>query len=153
MKLYPRCLAIRAEELSSKTWPEVTHPEDVAENQRLLEQTLRGETEGYAMDKRFIHRDGRIVYTSISTRCVRREDGGVDHLFLVVQDITERKQAEDWLSQLTARLLKSQDEERRRIAEELHDVTAQGIGVILLNLAYLNKATPRNRFARQGQGR
>ncbi|MCM3902915.1 MAG: PAS domain S-box protein [Pyrinomonadaceae bacterium] len=138
-----KMLGYSAEELTTMTWSQVTHPEDVAENQRLLEQTLRGETEGYTMDKRFIHRDGRIVYTSISTRCVRREDGGVDHLFLVVQDITERKQAEDWLSQLTARLLKSQDEERRRIATELHDVTAQGIGVILLNLAYLNKATPQ----------
>lgn len=136
-------LGYAAEELTSKAWPEVTHPEDVVENQRLLEQTLRGETEGYTMDKRFIRRDGRIVYTSISTRCVRREDGGVDHLFLVAQDITERKQAEDWLSQLTARLLKSQDEERRRIAEELHDVTAQGIGVILLNLAFLKKAAPQ----------
>lgn len=57
-------------------------------------------------------------------------------------DITERKQSEQRLSQLTARLLRSQDEERRRIARELHDVTAQSIGLILLNLAYVNKAIP-----------
>ena len=57
-------------------------------------------------------------------------------------DITERKQSEQWLSELTAQLLKSQDEERRHIARELHDVTAQAIGVILLNLAYVNKAIP-----------
>ncbi len=136
-------LGYSAEELTGRTWLEVTHPEDVAESQWLFEQILAGAREGYLMDNRFIHRDGRLVYAGVSMRCMRRADGTVDHLFLIVQDITERKQTEEWLSQLTARLLKSQDEERRRIARELHDVTAQGIGLILLNLAYLKKATPQ----------
>ncbi len=83
------------QKLTGMTWVEVTHPDDVAENVRLLEQTLRGETDGYLMDKRFIHRDGHVVHASISTRCVRREDGAVDHLVLIVQDITERKWAEE----------------------------------------------------------
>jgi PAS domain S-box-containing protein len=133
-------LGYSAEELTQMSWAEVTHPEDVAENIRLLEETLQGETEGYVMDKRFIHRDGRVIYASLSAQCVRDEDGRVDQLVLIVQDITERKQAEQWLSELTGRLLRYQDEERRRIARELHDGTAQGIGVILLNLARVKRA-------------
>ena len=133
-------LGYSPEELTQMSWTEVTHPDDIAENVRLLDETIRGETEGYMMDKRFIHRDGRIIYTSLSARCVRDEDGSIDQLVLIVQDITERKQAEQWLSELTGRLLRYQDEERRRIARELHDGTAQGIGVILLNLARVKRA-------------
>jgi PAS domain S-box-containing protein len=133
-------LGYSAEELTSMKWTDVTHPDDIAENARLLQQTLRGETEGYIMDKRFIHRDGRVVHASISARCVREDDGSVEQLVLIVQDITERKEAEHSLAELTGRLLRSQDEERRRIARELHDVTAQGVGLILLNLAQVQKA-------------
>jgi signal transduction histidine kinase len=124
------------------TWTEITHPDDIAENARLLELTVQGKMEGYAMDKRFIHREGRIVHASISARCVRADDGSVDHLVLIVQDITERKEAEQRLAELTGKLLSSQDEERRRIARELHDGTAQDIGLILLNLTQVQKWIP-----------
>jgi two-component system NarL family sensor kinase len=55
-------------------------------------------------------------------------------------DITERKESEQQLAELSARLLRTQDEERRRIARELHDVTAQSIGLIMLNLAQVQNA-------------
>jgi len=42
---------------------------------------------------------------------------------------------------LTGRLLQTQDEERRRIARELHDVTAQSIGLLMLNLAQVQQAS------------
>ncbi len=54
-----------------------------------------------------------------------------------MKKLAEREQQ---LAQLTARLLTTQDEERRRIARELHDVTAQNIGLIMLNLAQVQKA-------------
>jgi PAS domain S-box-containing protein len=91
-------------EMKGKSWVDLTHPDDVAENVRLLEQTLRGETEGYTMDKRFIHSDGHIVYAAISARCVRRADGAVDYMVAIVQDITARKQAEEALRQSEQRI-------------------------------------------------
>ena len=97
-------LGYSMDQLTGMSWVEVTHPDDVAENIRLLDETLRGKTESYVMDKRFIHRDGRIVYTSISARCARRADRTVDYLVLIVQDITQRKQAEDRLMESEAQL-------------------------------------------------
>ncbi len=55
------------------------------------------------------------------------------------EDVTEIKRAEESLRQLTARLLRLQDEERRRIARELHDVTAQNLVAIMSNFAYLRR--------------
>jgi PAS domain S-box-containing protein len=97
-------LGYSMDQLTGMSWADVTHPDDVAENVRLLDETLRGKTEGYVMDKRFIHRDGHIVYASISARCARRADRTVDYLALIVQDITQRKQAEDRLMESESQL-------------------------------------------------
>ncbi len=61
-------------------------------------------------------------------------------ILIVSSDITDRKESERQLAELTGRLLRTQDEERRRIARELHDVTAQSIGLIMLNLAQMQNA-------------
>lgn len=68
------------------------------------------------------------------------EVGGEKLVIGATSDITERKESERQLAELTARLLRTQDEERRRIARELHDVTAQSIGLIMLNLAQVRSA-------------
>ena len=57
----------------------------------------------------------------------------------VSQDVTDRVRAEEDLRKLTARLFRLQDEERHRIARELHDGTAQNLFAISLNLAKLRK--------------
>jgi signal transduction histidine kinase len=65
-------------------------------------------------------------------------------------DITGRKQAEEALHQLTPRLLQAQDEERRRIAREIHDATGQRLLTINLNLARLDRSTEwTNEFEQQ----
>ena len=68
------------------------------------------------------------------------ELAGEQCILVACSDITERKESEQQLAQLSARLLRTQDEERRRIARELHDVTAQSIGLIMLNLAQVQNA-------------
>jgi len=63
------------------------------------------------------------------------ELGGEKCIVVASTDITERKHSEQQLAELTGRLLRTQDDERRHIARELHDGTAQSIGLIMLNLA------------------
>ncbi len=70
----------------------------------------------------------------------RRIDADINrHLILLaIQDISDRKKAEDEVHQLSARVLHLQDEERRRIARELHDSTGQKIAAMNLHLAVLS---------------
>ena len=133
-------LGYSEEQLQQLTWTELTYPDDLSASERLMEQTSRGLSEGYVIEKRLLNNGGGIVYASISACCVRLADGTFDQLVLIVQDVTERKKSEQRLAELTARLLKTQDDERRRIARDLHDDTAQAIGVILLNLARVKKS-------------
>jgi PAS domain S-box-containing protein len=70
----------------------------------------------------------------------------------IISDISLRKEAEDSLRQLSALLLRLQDEERRRLARELHDSTAQTLSALSLNLSALEqlaevKLPPRARKA------
>ncbi|MBZ5648669.1 MAG: CHASE3 domain-containing protein [Acidobacteriia bacterium] len=60
--------------------------------------------------------------------------GNIQQLGAVVLDVTERTRAEESLRRLSGRLLKLQDEERRRIARELHDSIGQSIAAIKMNL-------------------
>jgi signal transduction histidine kinase len=64
---------------------------------------------------------------------------GREYHFAFGRDITERKQRDEAMQLLTTRLLHLQDEERRRIARNLHDVTAQDFGAVVVNLAYLRR--------------
>lgn len=95
--------------------------------------------QGYLRDYELDLRDrwGNTVHTSVSFEQISINQEAC--LLICVQDQTELKKADVALQELTARLLRLQDEERRRIARELHDVTAQNIGAISLNLAYLQK--------------
>ena len=83
---YPR------EELIGRDWASITHPDDPSGNLGLLDEAMAGATESYSMDKRYMHRDGQIVYASISVCCVRRTAGTADHFVLTAQDVTARRQ-------------------------------------------------------------
>jgi PAS domain S-box-containing protein len=107
-------LGYTREELLKMSWSDYTLADDLVDEIANLNRVLAGECDGYSMDKRYIRKDGRIVFATISVKCVRRADGLVDHLMSVVQDITERKQAE------TA--LRESEEKFRQLADNIADV-------------------------------
>ncbi|MBP7689506.1 MAG: PAS domain S-box protein, partial [Thermoflexales bacterium] len=81
-------------ELRKMTWTQLTHPDDLAPDLEQFERVLAGEIDGFTLEKRFIRKDGQIIYTELATQCLRRPDRSVDYFVTLVQDITERKRAE-----------------------------------------------------------
>ena len=87
-----KTLGYERDELLRKTWAELTHPGDIAADVAEFNRVLVGEIDGYSLDKRFIRKDGRVIYATISLKCLRLADGSVDYFLALVQDITERRQ-------------------------------------------------------------
>ena len=77
--------------------------------------------------------------------------GGDNAAFAMYRDITERKEAEAQLRTLSGRLLRMEDQERRRLARELHDTTAQLLAALSMNLSVVSDSAdvlnPRARAA------
>jgi diguanylate cyclase (GGDEF)-like protein/PAS domain S-box-containing protein len=97
---YPR------EELIKLTWADLTHPEDIDADVAQFERVLSGEIDGYSMDKRFIRKNGDVIYACISANCILGDNGNIDHFVAFVQDITDRKNDELKLKQLNENLEK-----------------------------------------------
>jgi PAS domain S-box-containing protein len=125
---YPR------EELTKMTWAELIHPADLVASATNFERVLAGEIEGYEMEKRFVRKDGQIVYARISKKCLRREDGSVDYFVAVLEDISDRKRSEEAQRHLLHRLVSAQEAEQRRLSHELHDHMGQSLAALMLGL-------------------
>ena len=92
-----RILGYERSELLQKTWAELTHPDDLAADTAQFNRIMSGEIDGYTLNKRWVSKTGQVIDTTISTRAVRSAHGSVDYLVVLLQDITERKKAEEAL--------------------------------------------------------
>jgi PAS domain S-box-containing protein len=89
-----RITGYSAGEMASLDFPSITHPEDLAADVEQARRLLAGETDQYEMEKRYIRKDGSIVWVRLHTRGIRDEGGRFLYFLPVVEDITERKRAE-----------------------------------------------------------
>src|SRR6267378_1854009 len=85
-----RILGYERNELLQKSWAEMTHPDDLPADVEQFERVMSGEIDGYAIDKRWIRKDGRVIDSVMSAKCVRNADGSVDYFVGLVLDTTER---------------------------------------------------------------
>jgi PAS domain S-box-containing protein len=94
-------------------------------------------TKGTASGETVIRRkDGEI--RQVEYRCIGNALPGVH--FVVMHDVTESREAQRSMQQLSGRLLHLLDEERRRFARQLHDTIAQSLAAIRLNLAVVSRS-------------
>ena len=81
-------LGYTRDELESKSWVEVTHPDDLPSEVEKYNLLQIGEIDNYSIEKRIIRKDGAIVYTNLSVCCVRHPDGSVDYVLGLLEDVT-----------------------------------------------------------------
>ena len=108
------------------------------EENQILGKITRGESVEHFETLRKT-KDGRLIDVSITVSPIQDATGKIVGVSKVARDITERKQAEDDVRQLSGHLLRSQDDERRRIGRELHDSTAQELVAVALNLGLVQQ--------------
>ncbi|GEM_PF-2069012 len=104
-----RMLGFTRQEILRISWPELTHPDDLAADIFQFNRVVSGEIDGYSMEKRFFRKDNSLIHTLMSVRGVRRPDGTIDHFVAVVQDVSNRKQSEEAKGRLAAIVEHSDD--------------------------------------------
>ncbi len=92
-------LGYAREELILMTWEQLTHPDDVAADMALFLRLIAGEIDEYTLEKRFIRKDGTIIWTNLAVGCIRKNDRSPDYVLALMEDITERKRVEESLRQ------------------------------------------------------
>jgi len=85
-------------ELLATTFQAITHPDDLDTDLAYVRQMLAREIRYYQMEKRYIHKRGHVVWILLSVSLVHDREGNPLHFIGLIQDITERKQAENRLA-------------------------------------------------------
>jgi PAS domain S-box-containing protein len=92
------------DELLTMTFRDLTHPEDREQDWAAFQDLVSGRRAGYSAEKRYIRRNGAVRWVQVTRTLVRQPDGRARHTVAVIQDITDRKEAEEHLRSLTTEL-------------------------------------------------
>ncbi len=115
-------LGYDADELLVLSEQDLTHRDDLDEGLTYLAQALAGGISAYEREKRYVHKLGHAVWVHMNVALVRRADGSPLHFISQIQDITERKLAQEAL-ELSERRLAEAEERYRTLVEQLPLVT------------------------------
>jgi PAS domain S-box-containing protein len=120
---------------SLEFWMEHLHPDDrprvMEERQKLHE----GRVERLSIEYRYLHpAEGQKWIHHLARVATRDATGGVTRTFGVIRDITAGKRAQDALRDLSGRLISAQEEERARLARELHDDITQRLARLAIDV-------------------
>lgn len=149
---YQELVGYSEDELRGISFLELTHPEDLDENQRLNAELQDGLRKSFQMEKRYRRKDGQLIWVRTTVFPVPGPGGALPCDAALVEDITERKRAEEQrdrslqeLRALSLRLLTIRDEEAARISREVHDEIGQSLTALAMDVAWLEKRLSRRK--------
>ncbi len=92
-----RMVGYEAKELKNIPWPKITHPDDIDLDLIPFKKMAAGKLDNYSVEKRFIHKEGHFIWARLTLSLIRDDRGRPDSEIAVIENITERKQAEEAL--------------------------------------------------------
>jgi PAS domain S-box-containing protein len=113
-RAFSTMLGDTADELQATTFQALTHPHDLEADLAQVRRLLDGDAESYQIEKRYLHKDGHVVWALLSVSLVRDDEGRPLHFISQVQDISERVRAES--------ALKESDERFHQISTNVGEV-------------------------------
>ena len=129
-------------ELNHRTFLQVTHPDDIPKSTEVVRQLLSGETKQIAIEKRYLRRNGEVVWSQDISTVHCDEDGKPLYYICQIIDITDKKQSERQKEQLESQLRQAQKLETigtlaGGIAHDFNNILTPVLGfaeIALLNL-------------------
>lgn len=92
------------EELRSRTFADITHPDHIEADKKNVSRVLVGEILEYSTEKQYIRKDGRVIWAATSVRLVKDSNGKSLYFLPIIVDITTRKEAELGLQKMNEQL-------------------------------------------------
>lgn len=158
---YSELTGYSREELCNLEFPQLVHPDDLSDNMRLMELMIAGEIANCVIENRYLRKDGGVVFVRKSVSIVRAE-GVPRWIIVLVEDISERKlmekeilksrdelearvqerteelqSANEKLQSVPPRLIEIQENERRRLASDLHDSIGQTLAALKFRIEHI----------------
>jgi PAS domain S-box-containing protein len=103
-----RMLGYSESELLDMTFRDFTHPEDLEMEIPYYEKCVRGEIDSYRMDKRYVKKDGEIIWVNMTAVITKNRAGQPLYALAMVEDITEVRMAEENRQRLESQLRQAQ---------------------------------------------
>jgi PAS domain S-box-containing protein len=97
-------LGYSKEELYLMKFTEYTHLDDIGEEIEQLNRITSGEIDSFEMEKKYIHKNGEILYANLFISAVKDQFGKLVRFLVIVEDVTQRKKTENLVKQRTDRL-------------------------------------------------
>jgi PAS domain S-box-containing protein len=86
------------EEMLTRTFQDITHPDDLEADLEYVRQVLADEIKTYSIEKRYFKKDGEVVWINLTVSLLREDNGKSQYFIAVVEDISERKEVEEELN-------------------------------------------------------
>jgi len=105
-------------EMLSRSFQDITYSDDLEEDLNFIELMLMGKLLNYSMEKRYICKDDSIVWVNLTVTLVRKESSDPKYFISVIEDISEKKAAEEKLQE--------SEENYRLFIENFHGIAFKG---------------------------
>jgi PAS domain S-box-containing protein len=147
-----KMLGYQSKELCRMPISKLAHPADRAMDASLYEELISGKRDQYQFEKQFICKDGSHVWGQTTVSLIRGSNAEPKFAIAMIQDISERKKAEEeiksshaQLRNLSTHLQTATEAERKKIAREIHDELGQTLTALKIDLAWIENRLPPKR--------